>query len=911
MAYEITQTARDLANEIQLQPNIVICFPKLGKCYAAKKLLTVARYGENGIYYGQPGLVFGGLTEIQGSGEYISLSGTTQDIVQQLEPDKAAASSTQTIVVKLADLNGDITGLISPGFVTDDLLYEFAQVYLGHSASSFPDDYIEIFNGNVTDIVSGSGFIDLSISHPDDHKRSEIFTKLERELVQKVDFNSLTVQDLFYQARPDVAGTVSIQYTNGGILGDVANVTVAGNNIYVSIDIFSTKAKTIKKAIENNDSANQLVSVKIVGNGNNVQAVYALTAFESDTEIYLDSVAEFLLPVSPIFQTYVRINDEIIQYTGINVGLNKLTGCTRQSLNSFGYPHEIGDNVTSFYKLGDGSQDYGNAINLALWIMLSGGPEYYAENIDVGNFVKVYTENITNCIFFPSKNLKQLYGVIIGDKITTVGATNLANNFVDRTITDIIIDGNGTKLIVDGASLVIEETSPATCYFKSKYNILPDGIGLDPVQIDIDQFNAVYSLYFSSIALYELYLKDTQNAKKLINEDLFLPSALYSIPRKGRISVGITSPPLFDVNTKQLTLETVENPRDLKIKRSVGKNFYNSVVYKYNEDSVDDKLLNGNITISNNSIARIEAPNRPLKIDARGLRPSAATDLLIERNANRFLRRYEYGAESLDVNVPFGVGWTIEVGDSIVFGEPALQVSDSTQGNRQFQPRIFEVINKRMNWRTGAISLSILDTNFNQPVRYGTWAPSSVIGTGSNTDRIKITDSYGYGDSEFNKWEFYIGKQILIHNEDWSQQWVTTFNGFDPGDEYMMLIDFIPSIAAPGWGVTVPEYDLINVDSEIYKSLHPFWTPQLVVTGATSSTQFTVSALDAAKAFEGGVIRVHNYNYTTDSGEVPLSITSIVGTTINCEDLGYVPAIGDFVDLVGFVSDEGKPYCWI
>jgi len=128
MAYEITQTARDLANEIQLQPNIVICFPKLGKCYAAKKLLTVARYGENGIYYGQPGLVFGGLTEIQGSGEYISLSGTTQDIVQQLEPDKAAASSTQTIVVKLADLNGDITGLISPGFVTDDLLYEFAQV---------------------------------------------------------------------------------------------------------------------------------------------------------------------------------------------------------------------------------------------------------------------------------------------------------------------------------------------------------------------------------------------------------------------------------------------------------------------------------------------------------------------------------------------------------------------------------------------------------------------------------------------------------------------------------------------------------------------------------------------------------------------------------------------------------------
>ena len=913
MSYDITERARDLADQIQIEPNIVLCFPNFEKCYGAQILKTYAKYGQAGLYYGLAGLEYGGLFAVDGSGEYVSLSGTTSDIQQQLDPDKGAATSTQQIKIKLADLNEEITQLITPSVLGTDILYEPAQIYLGNKQGSFPEDYIEIFNGNVTDIVAGSGYVEFTVSHPDDAKRSEIFQKLEKELDSEVNYNSLTVGSLQYQGRVGVSGVIEIQYTSG-MLGDTANVIVSGNSITVQVDALATKAKTIKKEIENDPEANQLVTVKITGNGDSIDGLVPLTQFISDDTIYLFDVTEMLLPVGNIFRTFVKIDDEIIEYTGIDLGSNTLTGCVRGQLNTFATYHEIDANVSSFYVYGDNSVETGNAIDQALWIMLSGGPEFYAESLEVGNFVQIGdSTEVPNAIYFPSKNLKQLKGVVAGDIIDTDGAANVANNFFGRTILSVTTDILGTVIVVDGPALVTEAGTAAVCFIKSQYNILPDGLGMLPVQIDIEQFNSVKDVYFSSIANYEHYFKDTVNAKSLINEDIFLPSALYSIPRKGRISVGITSPPLFDSNTKELTLETVENPRNIKVSRSVSRNFYNAIVYRYNEDSLEDKFLSGQITLSADSTARIKAPNRPLKIEANGLRPSAETALLIERNSARFINRYQFGAESLDVEVPFKVGWTTEVGDSIIFGDEDLQVSDSTQGTRSFKPRIFEIINKKWNWRTGDISLTILDTSFNQASRYGVWSPASIVGTGSTTTSVIITDSYGLDETkkERDKWQFYIGKQILIHNEDWSIQYTTTLLGFAPGNEYAMLIDPVATAPSADWEVTLPFYDNINNLSQIYKQIHPFWTPQVAITGSGSSSNFDVSAIDVSKFFIDALVRVHNYDYSIDSGLKGKKVLSIGPTTIVVEDLGFVPVAGQFVDLIGFVSDNGVPYVWI
>ena len=789
MAYEVTQRARSEFSKTLIEPNLVLKIRGVDELFGVEVIKVDARFGENGLHFGDPGLTFGGLARVLNAANLIALNGTSTDISQQLEPDKGAVTSVQSLKVRLVDLSEKITQLISPGVTIEEILYSFCQVYLGPKESSFPEDYIELFNGNIQSAVAGSGFVDFTIVHPEDKKRSEIFPKIETVLVEPCEFNSLVVQDLLFQAFGDIIGLVEIRFINAAS-GDNASVSVVGQQITVGIDPANTRLRTVKRELENDPNSNQIISVSTI-EGGSLNTIAQVTAgflpLVTDTEVVIEDAQFLPLPVGDIFRTYVKINDEIIEYSSIDYNTNTLLGCTRASLSSFGATHEIDDTVESFYKLGDATQENGNAVNLALWLMLSGADEYFETELPVESIVKYSgTLSIPNAIFLKSIDAARDLGLTVGDIVDCYDAMFLDNNFNARTIVEIGTTDSGSYIVVDGVALVVEEDTPAQLRLKSQYNILPDGLGLSPFQVDIERFLEIQSLYFSSIALYEFYLKDTQNAKSLINEKIFLPSAMYSVPRKGRISVGFTAPPLFNKNSKQLGLNEVKNPDQLKIERSTTKNFYNSVVYRFNEDSVTDRFLSGRIEISADSVNRIKIPNQPLTIDANGLRPSGQTALLIERNSLRFLNRYQYGAEKIQVEVPFNIGWDTEVGDPIVLGGQDLQISDINNGTRNFSPRIFEITNKRLNWRTGFISLELTDTSFNQQVRFGVFSPASILDAGSTTTSLKITNSFGtrLPNIEKDKWTFYIGKQVIVHSEDWSFNETTKLLSFDASDDF-------------------------------------------------------------------------------------------------------------------------------
>ena len=917
MAYEVTPRARSLFSQTTIEPNLVLKLRSFDKLLGVESIKVDAKFGEEGILFGDEGLTFGGLARILNQKDLIQLSGTSNEITQQLEPDKGAISSVQSLKVRLTDLDQEMTRLVSPGVTIPEILYEYCQIYLGPKESSFPDDYIELFNGNIQQVQSGAGYVDLTIVHPEDKKRGKLFTKIEQKLTEPLNFNSLGLQELFYQTYGDITGLVEIRYF-AGTSGNNAIVTVAGQQISVAIDPLATTQKTVRRAIRASaDAADIIQSVELIEGGDGDQLASttgSFVPFVTETEISLESVSQFVLPVGDLLRTYVQIGDEIIEYTGIDTALNKLTGCTRASLNSFGEVHEIGATVSSFYKLGDATQENGNAVDLALKLMLSGAKEFYADNLSIESIVEFdLATSIPNALFIKKINVARDLGVTIGDSATVFDASNLANNFVDRKVTGFDVTENGSYIQVDGPPLVIERPSTAKLRLKSRFNVLPDGLELEPFQVDIERFEQIKALYFSSIALYEFYLKDTQEAKELINEKIYLPSSMYSVPRKGRISVGFTAPPLFAQTTKTLDISTVKNPDRLVVDRSTTKNFYNSVVYRYNEDSVTDKFLSGRITVSQDSINRIAIPNQPLTITASGLRDNAETALLVERNSLRFLQRYQFGAERLVVEVPFAIGWDVEVGDPIVLGGDALQVSDSTRGDRNFAPRIFEITNKRINWRTGFVSLEVTDTSFNQEVRFGVWSPASNIVSGT-TSSIIIQDSFGtaFPLIERDKWAFYIGKQILIHSPDWTQQATSRIIGFSGANDYEMLIEPITFAPSSGYVVRLPYYDQITEnDSLVLKQIHPFWTPQLVITNVISPTVFEVSLLDASRIFVDAVVRVHSDDYVRDSGLTARRVVSISGQEITVTDLGFTPLVGDKIDLIGFVSDNGAPYAWI
>lgn len=627
----------------------------------------------------------------------------------------------------------------------------------------------------------------------------------------------------------------------------------------------------------------------------------------SQTTITLDSTENLLLPYSTEVYTYVRIDDEIIRYTGISG--NDITGCTRAQFGTIAATHDDAASVSSFYRI------TAQAIQLALKMMLSGPDVYYA-SLGVDNFVRSASGTDTaNTIFFAGVDVETKYGLTVGDFITTTGANLASNNNSLMTVSSIDITDDGSIVTITGASLVLELDSPATAQFKSKYNVWPDGLGLGGDQVDVAEFERIEDLYTSSIPTLDFYVTDTIKAKDFIDKEVLYPSNLFTLPRKGKISCGVVSPPLAIALLPQINQNNVINPESLRIKRSLGKYFYNTIIYKYDFDAVEtDFSTAGYIKVDQDSKTQIPVGTKSLIITSKGLRKNGTTDIILDRNSDRLLERYKYAAEMIQLSCFYGVGFNIDVGDIVYFGDENFQIVDTKHGERGFRPRLCEVIDKRMNIVTGRVDLTIVDTNYLADGRFGIFSPSSILSSGSTTTYLKIQNSYSTVAPfiEKDKWVDYIGEDILIHNTTFTTTYTATILGFDPADDTKMLISTIGGSPPAGYIVDIINYPASPdpADSLPYKSIHCFSGPQVAVTSGASVTKFSVGLGDISKFFVGAQISVHNDDYSSVSPDV--YVESIVGTTITTRtSLGFTPTSSYLVDLIGFSADEGPAYRYL
>jgi hypothetical protein len=629
----------------------------------------------------------------------------------------------------------------------------------------------------------------------------------------------------------------------------------------------------------------------------------------SVTTIKLASVTNLVLPVAGVLETYVRIDDEIIRYTGINTGTNEITGCTRAQFATIAVGHDDEASVSSFLRF------QGTAIELALYMMLSGPNEYYKENYPVSNFGVDGAGNINlQGIFFAGVDMETKWGLTVGSFITTTGAALAANNVTLRQITSISTTPDGTFVIVNGAALAVEGASAALAKFKSDYNILPDGLGMGAHQVDVDEFERIDQLFTSSIPTYDFYVTDTINGKDFIDREILFPANLYSLPKKGKSSLGVVSPPLAIATLPQLNADTVTKPSSIKIKRAIGKYFYNTVIYKFNFDAVEtDKPLSGYIKIDNDSQAQIPVGTKAITIASKGLRNDLPTQAILDINSRRLLEKYKFAAEAITLSCFYSVGFNIDVGDVVLFGDQDLNIPDSETGVRGFTPRLCEVIDKRMNIFSGTVDLVIIDTSYLASGRYGIFSPASKLGVGSTTTSLIITDSYGTAAPEIeqNKWQDYIGQNILIHNEDFSVSYSSQILGFNPSNPYEMYIDPIAASPSAGFIVDIAFYPA-SVDPElnfVLKNVFVFADPSVPVVTGVSDKIFTVGAGDVGKFLVGATVLLHNADWSTVSPEVKVS--AILGTQITVDrSLGLTPSSLYTVELIGF-PDGGPAYRYI
>jgi len=435
---------------------------------------------------------------------------------------------------------------------------------------------------------------------------------------------------------------------------------------------------------------------------------------------------------------------------------------------------------------------------------------------------------------------------------------------------------------------------------------------MTPDQVDVAEFERIYQTFSTQFFDYDFFIKDAIKGSEFINTQILYPSGCYALPRKAKTSLGLTTPPLSAYETKVLDETTVISASQLKINRNISSNFYNAIVIKYDLDQVEDKFKRGKITQSADSTNRIKVANKPLTIEAAGVRFESNFVGKFATISRRALERYQFAAESIDVQVPYGVGFDIEVGDTIVL--KGLQISDTkdASGSRGLKPRIFEVTNLSKNTKGTPIKLSLLDTAYSLNGRYGVISPSSKIGLGSTTTVLKLKKSYGTNlttRSENYKWRNLVGARLRIRSVDYSFSEERILLSLNPVDDSSIILDSALSLAPlENYVVDIVNYPN-NADPEdqaLSKALYVFFNLQFEIVTGISQTQFTVSVGDASEIKVGYIVKIHNKDYSTVSLE--RNVTDVTGTTITVSgDLGYIPNATDKIELLGYL-DGSAPY---
>lgn len=708
-------------------PNVVLEIDGVSTIYGTLLVKKYAQIGDPDLEIGDPetdsnAFYIGGLDNISDQDNAISMADTTNSIKQMLQIDLGKGGSVTTLSVALLDGGGKITKLITPGEVVTDILQRRCKVYLGFDNAAYPDDYIVIFRGVVSDVTSDAGKVTLTLNHPDDKKQGSIFKNVKPKL-------------------------------NGAINNSVTTITV-------------TAVADILKKVTGPDGT-----------------------YDSS------------------FLSYVLIDDEIIYFTGISG--SQLTGCTRGQLGTSAAAHDDAADVSTFYRL------TGNCVDLALKLLASTGDgSNYLEGVAADAFEDIDGTPIANAVYFKNVKVTDKYNVAIGDWITITLATNGANNVALKQISDIIdTAGGGQYLVIDGVTFVSESTTSALCAFRSQYDTLPDGLGLINDEIDIDEHQRLQDLFLSDFTL-DFYLKDTiDDTRKFLEQEVYSPVAAFSLPKKSRCSVGYHIGPIPGQSVKTFDDTNIKEPGKMRIMRSTNRNFYNEIIYQFDEDVLTTKFFSGVITISELSKAQIPGLNKTLTIVSKGLRSLNNGVNVATSQSNRRLTRYQYGAETLSFGAMFDAGFDVEIGDIIWVDGSNLKLPDIKTGLKGMAGRYFFVQNKTMNFKTGDIQFDCIDTHFAGTGRYGLISPSSEIAMYISTTQFEIGQSFSgkYGSAEHKKWTNLIGATVRVRMADFSLSAEVTL--MDATTNTITVSPALPWLPSIGMIMELTTYDNQALDS--------------------------------------------------------------------------------------------------
>lgn len=812
------------------QISLVLQIDGLPDVLSIVPIYTRIRYGDADIFYGTPGVVYGGLRLLTNDKPYLMVkNGLT--ISQKVEPEQGRGS-VATLSFSFIDKDQYMSRLISPGVLLQEPLGNcLVRVYMGYDLTSFPEDYFTVFRGFMSSTTSGPGVVTIQLS----------------------DANIKRRQTIFYGGNTTISSSITNSQTN--------------------IPVFKTDG-------------------------------------------FFDPILGPDGTYDPGVTPYIQVDDEWMQYSNGALSPTQITVLSRGGSHSRGTPavsHDAGATVMNGIQIQD------NVMNLMLKIMLSGWNGPWITGVPCLSLgTSLDPTNVQPGTVLINTDAVQEYGLTVGDYVIITGST--AGNDGTFLITDIqnsTSDAN-RLVIVDHFFNLENPASTVNLGFRSKYDTLPIACGLKntPREVDVQTFEDTRQLFFSA-GFYEqqIFITEPGSGKDLIESTLCLPIGIYSITRYGRISVGVTKPPIAGQSLVYLNNTNVLDPKNITVQRALNnRRFYNLISYSFDKTDAGNYRSVVNV-LDTDSLTKINMVSS-LPINADGVKTTLGGALLVQTRGNFLLNRYKKAAYQISLKVNWAAGSLIEVGDVVALTDDGnLQITNFENGKRDLGTQLYEVIERTLDLQTGSVSLTLLSNlGYKVNQRFATVAPSSQVIAGSTTTSILIKDSYGalYPHNEKKKWQKFFGLPIRVHSYDYTRLDTVTLLGFDPTNPYRMLVS--PALSFTPQVDDIVDTDLYGTDglpstNTLYKTLFTHVDPTLTVVSGTSDTVFDVSAPDAATLNIGLPITIHNADYTLSSPEV--NVASVVGTTVTvAASLGFTPSAGQQIELVGF-KDRGGPYRYL
>lgn len=653
----------------------------------------------------------------------------------------------------------------------------------------------------------------------------------------------------------------------------------------------------------------------------NLTAPLAASPTPSPLNVNVLSTAGFAVPIlgpnaayDSSVSCFIKIDDEWLSYNATGFVATTFYA-SRAQRGTAAAAHLLDAEVTNGVEL------TGNAIDLALKIMLSGWGGPWISNLipeALGTKIDPAIPATPGAVVLPGNADADIdYGLTIGDYVIVTGST--AGNNGTYQITDIQSSNLGINdvLIVNATFTVELANATLRIAFRSQYDTLPDacGLKLTPRDVDVAKHIELRNLYFFE-GTYDLrlFIQSQQVGKDFIEKEIYYPIGGYALTRFGRLSMGVTKPPLAETSLQFINVDNVIGPETMTITRGLNnRRFFNSIQYEY--DPTDDGKYQYIVrAIDLDSIESI-GQTTLLPIKASGVRDALGGSVLASKTTKALLQRYKRAAYELRLTVNFQTGIQIEAGDVVAVQDNGqLQLLNFDTGERSLGISLFEVIDRTLDLKTGRISLVLLsNVGASYSDRFGTIAPSSRLTGASTSAAVVIQDSYGavYPGAEYKKWSDYVGLPVYVHDEDWTRLSTSTLIGLDPGNPYRLLLDPALSFTpVAGDILEIAPYPTSDVptDNQLYKTVHVFLDPTTPVLSGLSATQFTVAGTYLSRFFVGSLVVVHKPNWSSYSPELTVTAIDTNTQTITLSgSMTFTPATGDLIELTGF-ADKGGPY---